>query len=435
MKCQKLLCVLLCAVLVFGTLAGCGEDERKVSVQQVAMLMETPIASVNRYGGVVVSQEETQIFKNESGTIAEMLVEEGDLVQEGDVLFTYDMADIELTIKKAELEVEQIANSIDVYAEQIDQLERERESATTTTDRLSYTVQIQDLELNQKEAIYNLSVKKTELETLRASAENNEVTAPVTGYVRSINLQGGTDEYGQALPTLTLVQSGAYRIKGMVNELNRYELMEGMPVIVRSRVDDSVIWRGSIEVILWDEPESAGGEMYGYVMDSAVAEGESMTDSNNYPFYITLEDTEGLMLGEHVYIEADYGQEDDLQEIWVDEGYVCLGDTSAYIWLASKNSTLQMREVTLGTHDEELGRYVITDGLSLEDYIAWPEADFEAGMPVVYYDASSFEEESSDEVTDDMAEDVPMEDVPMEDVPMEDTGIAVDDVANVIVEE
>ena len=67
----------------------------------------------------------------------------------------------------------------------------------------------------------------------------------------------------------------------------------------------------------------------------------------------------------------------------------------------------------------------------MTDYVAWPESDFEAGMPVVYYDASSFDEETSDEMTEEEF----VEDVPMEDVPMEDAGIAVDDVANVIVEE
>ena len=58
----------LCAALMTASLlAGCGtEKSASVSVQQVAMLMGTPVASVNRYAGVVVSQSETVIQKDET---------------------------------------------------------------------------------------------------------------------------------------------------------------------------------------------------------------------------------------------------------------------------------------------------------------------------------------------------------------------------------
>ncbi|MFR3882713.1 MAG: hypothetical protein ACLTX6_10760 [Lachnospiraceae bacterium] len=40
------------------------------------------------------------------------------------------------------------------------------------------------------------------------------------------------------------------------------------------------------------------------------ASGDSQTSSTTYPFYVELQSSEGLMLGQHVYIEPDEGQEE-----------------------------------------------------------------------------------------------------------------------------
>ena len=37
---------------------------------------------------------------------------------------------------------------------------------------------------------------------------------------------------------------------------------------------------------------------------------DDTTSSSTYPFYVTLDSSDGLMLGQHVYIEMDEGQEE-----------------------------------------------------------------------------------------------------------------------------
>ena len=46
--------------------------------------------------------------------------------------------------------------------------------------------------------------------------------------------------------------------------------------------------------------------------------GSSGTTATKYPFYISLDSTDGLMLGQHVYVEADYGQGDVKEGLWLD---------------------------------------------------------------------------------------------------------------------
>ena len=62
----------------------------------------------------------------------------------------------------------------------------------------------------------------------------------------------------------------------------------------------------------------------------------------------------------------------------------------ASVWVANSKDKLELRTVTLGEYDEELDEYMITDGLTLEDYIAYPEEELKAGMSVVRYDEDSF---------------------------------------------
>ena len=49
---------------------------------------------------------------------------------------------------------------------------------------------------------------------------------------------------------------------------------------------------------------------------------------------------------------------------------------------------IEKHEVTLGEYDEELMKYEITDGLTAEDYIAYPLGTIQEGDPVIYNDYS-----------------------------------------------
>ena len=56
------------------------------------------------------------------------------------------------------------------------------------------------------------------------------------------------------------------------------------------------------------------------------------------------------------------------------------GDGTAYVWAADSQDKIEKRQVTLGEYDGELDLYEITEGLTREDYIAFPSSDIQAGM-------------------------------------------------------
>lgn len=86
-------------------LTGCGSKDKAVYVQQVSSL--TGISSQDRFSGLVVSENLMEIKKDSDKEVAELLVKEGQDVQEGDPLFSYDTDQLQLNADKLDLEREQ----------------------------------------------------------------------------------------------------------------------------------------------------------------------------------------------------------------------------------------------------------------------------------------------------------------------------------------
>lgn len=393
MKKTNCLALLLALVLPMCFFTGCGKsDGKSVPVQSVAAILGYPsLGENNAYGGVVISQNEVKVEKDGEKTVGEVLVKVGDLVEKGQTLFTYDTDNLQLSVDKKKLEIEQADNTMTTYKAQIAQLEKEKASAPQS-EQLSYTVQIQSVQTDLKELEYNYTTMQRELESLEASLKDNTVTAPISGKVQSLNESGATDSYGNPKPFLTLMEIGAFRVKGTINEMNQQDFVEGARVCVRSRVDRTQVWTGSISKIEWNNPDSSDNDGAMYYTDFAYNGGGSGDGASTYPFYVELDDATGLMLGQHVYIELDCGQADETA-LYLPAAYLVQTEDGAYVWAANGKNKLEKRTVTLGSYDEAMDRYEIVSGLTTEDYIAVPADGLASGQSVSRYDASDFSSE------------------------------------------
>ncbi|MGM9538783.1 MAG: efflux RND transporter periplasmic adaptor subunit [Candidatus Onthomonas sp.] len=391
MKMKRYLALAM-ALLLSLSLASCASsgEEGSASVQSVAMLMGVDLAGNSQYGGVVEAKATVKVNKDDNKTVDECFVEVGDEVQEGDPLFTYDTDALELTVSSAELEVEQIQNSIVSYENQIKELEKEKKKASSS-DKLSYTLQIQEAELNKAEAEYNLKQKQAELARLKETMDETEVTAPVSGIIQAVNSEGSSnnDYYGYSSTDnsyITIMETGTYRIKGTVGEEAARSLYAGMEVTACSRTDSTQTWHGVIESVNTSAAEEQNQDS-GYYYD-----GSNGQSSAKYAFYVTLDNSDGLLIGQHVYLKVgEDAAEAESEGIYLPSGYlVDLLDSGASVWADNGKGKLELRKVTLGAYSEELDEYEITDGLTLEDYIAYPDDTLKEGMSVVKYDDSSF---------------------------------------------
>lgn len=366
MNAKKILTAALAACLCLA-LTACSDGGPAVYVQSAADLSAMGgIAPGDRFAGIVVSENVTEIRKDEDKAVAEILVREGDDVTEGQALFSYDTEQLQLSLDKQQLELEQLRAAIEGYTGQIADLEKDREKAKEA-DKLAYTVQIQTLQVDLKEAELNLAAKEKEVEQSAAILENAVVTSPVTGRIQSIS-ENGMDNYGNPLPYISIQQVGSYRIKGSLNELQRGGIYEGLRLRIVSRTDASVFWTGTVTLVDYENPsQGSGNEMYyGVAMEETLS-------SSKYPFYVEPDSTEGLLLGQHVYMEQENAGEETAFS--VPSAFVAYDDAGApFVW-AEVKGRLEKRTLTLGEYDPMTDTFAVAEGLTASDYIAFPDPE------------------------------------------------------------
>ena len=371
--------VAVLSVVMLLNLSACGDSGTAVFVQSVAELAGLGgIAPDDRFAGIVVSENVAEVNRDSDKTIKELLVKAGDDVKKDQVLFSYDTEQLQLTLDKQRLEQEQLEASIENYQRQIADLEKQRKKVKESA-QLQYTVQIQSLQVDLKEAELNLQAKEREIAKSEDVLDNAEVKSPVDGRVQVIN-ESGTDNQGRPAPYITIQQSGAYRVKGTLGELQRGGIMEGSRMRIVSRTDERIFWLGTVSLVDYENPtqENQNNMYYGMSTDE-------MTTSSKYPFYIELDGTEGLILGQHVYIMVEK-EAGEVTGIPLSMAFLCYDDEgNSYVWAEDSRGKLEKRMVTLGAPNDMMGTVSIIEGLAETDYIAFPDGELcKEGAPATH---------------------------------------------------
>ena len=321
----------------------------------------------NRYSGVVEAQESLEIKKDSSRTVSQILVSEGQQVHVKDALFTYDTTDLSQKITSTNLDIENANTEIEALKNQISDYTSEMNHGG---DKVEITARINDLQYSIRQQQYSIQSLQADIARYQKEIDNATIYSTIEGTVKEINEEGGYDNQGNEKPFMTITEAGEYRIKGKISEMGM--IAAGDAVTVRSRVDETQTWSGTVSVV---ETEPATNDDNYYYSGN----GES---SSQYPFYVSLDSSEGLKLGQHVLVETGGGM--PVKEgVWIDSFYL-VGDDSgnSFVWV-SENGKLKKRNVETGEMDEMTCQIQITSGLSLDDYIAWPDESYTEGMKTI----------------------------------------------------
>ena len=331
---------------------------------------------IQRYAGVVEVQEEWKAKKAEDKKIAKTYVKEDDLVKAGDPLFAYDVSEDREKIEKDEIALQKLANDNDTLTKKIAKLEKELAGEKNEDERLSTQMEILGEENQIKQNEYEAKTTQAEIDALKENIDHAVVKSEISGIVKSVNDAGDGSSFmsnSEDNAYITIMTIGDLRIKGYANEQNIRLIREGMPVIAYSRVEPDKKWFGTISQIK-SEGEKENSEDYGSSVDNSVS-------STKYPFYVEMEDTQGFMLGQHVYLEEDKGQETQPDGIWLDSYYL---EDGGFVWAEDERGRMEKRQVRTGEMNDERDKIQILEGLSEEDHIALPGQDMiEEGMKAV----------------------------------------------------
>lgn len=360
-----------------------GAEDTQVQVASVASItgIGPGASSETRFSGVIEPQKTLDIKKDSEKKISTLYVSEGDLVKKGDKLFKYDTDDIALKLEQSKLEVETISNKISTLYNQIEDLKKERDNAEES-EQLNYTLQIQSLELDVKTEEYNKTLKANETAKIEKSLSSTVVKSQIQGIVKSINSTGEMASDGSEKPYISILSTGNYRVKCTISELHMDAISQGQSMVIRSRTNQDQTWTGQIESIDREnqvQDQQNGGMVY---MGGGGGEGTG-TVASKYNFYVSLEDFEGLILGQHVFAELDFGTDEKKEGLWMPSMYIVSEDGKSFVWVRNDKEKLEKRQIVLGEQDATTDTYEITDGLAITDYIAFPQENLSNGMATV----------------------------------------------------
>lgn len=356
---------LLIVVIGIYFLFSKGNNNQNIYVQKVSTIIGSSYTE-NRYSGVVESSETVDINQDGSKSITDMYVKAGQKVSKGDKLFSYDTTEAANSIAQKKLDIEAQNNEIQAQNNTIADYKAELNKGG---DKVEIQARINDASYAIRQAQNTIKATQTEIEQLNKQIENSTVLSTIDGIIKEVNKDGGTDESGNQKPLVSITQTTDFRVKGSISEMGT--ISEGTSVIVRSRVNEDQIYKGTVTKVETDPQSNSNNNFNG---------ADSSESASKYPFYVSLDNNKGLMLGQHVYIEADNGQSTKKKGIWLDASFIVSDDNgNSYVWV-SERGKLKKRKVELGKTDEETFATKIKSGLSVDDYIAWADDSYSEGM-------------------------------------------------------
>jgi multidrug efflux pump subunit AcrA (membrane-fusion protein) len=206
------LAVALCGVVAFILISVLGPNSAPALQYQTATVQAGNLTvEISGSGNLALSSTEDVTFEM-AGTVQEVLVEEGDSVEEGQVLARLDTSEWEDELTTLELDLLQAKISVENA-----ELDLERAEENDSED-----IYIKKLQL--KLAKERLGQREQALE--EASEASPEVTAPFDGFITKVNVSGG-DEVKKGTVAVSLADPDKFEVDILVSEMDISEVEKG----------------------------------------------------------------------------------------------------------------------------------------------------------------------------------------------------------------
>ena len=356
-------------------------DSSEVYVMPLSEIMGANSSySTNVFMGVVEGQESTSLTKSSERELDKVFVSEGDVVSVGTPLFSYksdkleaDNTQLAFDIERSNLQIKEYTDNIAKNQAELDKIKTDTEEDKNKREQLNNEINgwNTDIAIAQN----NIAQTEAKIEENNKKINNSTVSSTVAGTITKV--ADDTNPYTTDGTFITILASKEMRVKGQINEQNVWAINVDEPVTLRSRVDKSQTWHGTITKIDTESKQEENNNAYGG--------NSSEGSSTKYPFYVTLDDSEGLMMGQHLYIElgqTDATQMDFSDGTYIYDYYISYDeDGNPFVW-ASKGGKLVKQSIELGDYYDEQMVYSVS-GIDKDTQIAYPMEDYTDGMKTV----------------------------------------------------
>lgn len=401
MKLTKVLSIALTALLLCGLGAaslGCGGEEEEAALQTASVQRGNLSVEISAAGNLSLSVTQRLAFEI-SGTVAEVLVEEGDSVTEGQVLVRLDTSEWEKELVTLELNLLQAEINLDNAELALEQAE-DGTGTTVTGDISSQTtdpkeIDILELQLALAESRYDDA--ESALEEARAASP--EIIAPFDGFITSVNIEGG-DEVMKGTVAVTLADPDKFEADILVSELDIVDIELGstawvevdalgvtLPAEVVHISPTSIIQSGvvnytvkvelqSIETISFEGPSADGSQ--GPPEEFEPPEGFEMPEGSEMPEGFEMPEGQmptvvsgDIQLREGMTVTVSIIVQQVTDVLLVPNSAITTQRGQSYVQVVLADGTTEERAITTGISDWQYTE--VTEGLSEGELVIIPE--------------------------------------------------------------
>ena len=339
-------------LLLTALLTGCEAKSEEAAAPSsppppevdVAEIIAQPVVLSESFTGRVEAAETVALRARVSGYIQEVAFEEGELVEQGDLLFLIDQRPYQARVGAAQADLAQAKS-------QLAQAASEAERARVLLGRQAISQEVHD----QRQAALNnaramVDAAEAALDTAELDLEYTHITAPVSGRAgRAMVTRGNLANADQSLLT-TLVSID--------------------PVHVYFEADEQAAF-ASQTLLIGDMPNSLTIELGGdpqrqYTGALDFIDNHLNPNTGTLQFRAVLANPDGrIRPGEFARVEMPIARLE--QALLVDRKAILTDQDRRYVYVVDANNRAERRQVTTGRQVAE--QTVITEGLTAGDRV------------------------------------------------------------------
>ncbi|MES5891546.1 biotin/lipoyl-binding protein [Bacillus cereus group sp. RP43] len=237
------------------------------------------------------------------GKVKDIAVKEGQEVEKGTKLFSYDNEEINLQMKQAELDQKMADMRYDQGKKKIDSLKKEIKKVKDSgagkevTDPMEE--QVSELEMAQKTTDLEKEKGKLQKEELNKKQKELTIYSNFTGVVQKLDKDAAQSSSqalgGQGKAFLQVASKDPFQVQGTLTELQKSQIQKDQTFTVTAKANNKKKWTGKITEVS-EFPTSA---------EMAQAAGEGTQNMSQYTYKASLDSQDGLSPGYHVSLQVN----------------------------------------------------------------------------------------------------------------------------------
>lgn len=384
------------AISIVATIGKTKESSSTTTIEArsvKSLIDEVKAANLILAGKVSANNSNKIKIDPERGSVKEILVNEGDVVEKGQPLFTYQ-TDQQRKVVEAEMDVEIKVRAVEqarVTANQkwtarnqkVEELGKARQDyAKEKSEELQSTIKALEGEiigLNADAIAGDNEVKNAETELRRAQLlQENEkerlkedtVTADHSGRIKSLNhdLVNQSKERQKEENFMEILDDSSLYVDGQVTEFDREKVAVNQRLEIMDRKDQGNTWQGSIVQVANLTSDTKQDDQK-----------EENPNLSKFPYKVKIDQKEEMpLIGSNVYVNV-LPQGFVPGKVIINQRYLMEKDGKYYVWKV-ENDRIKEHEVKVNPMDNELAE--IVEGLTFEDQLVLPQTGMVEGMEV-----------------------------------------------------